>query len=194
MTLELKFRSRLFMMELEKYSNNKEDPISEWYYDEKQDMFDIEYGTELDQDDDRKCICSTPIKYIYKIRNKINGGELEIGSECIKRWIRPKIKCLNCECVLGCITERLRTKNFLCRTCRITSERHPQYLKLNGVSFYKISNINFIEAVINKEKKNEIEIMFERYINTQYIIKEVQAKQKAFDIRGLLGLGVAKLI
>ena len=185
MTLELKERRQKFLYELSKYSENKDDPISEWYF--TQDV------TESSSIDKTLCICSTPITLLYTIKNKLNKLELEIGCECIKRWLNPKIECNRCKCVLGNITKRMRTKDYLCRSCKkiinrtnITERIKTQVyldnytieqlsvLTINNKPFYLHSNVTEIEYIINKSNKSRIEELFEIYIKNYYDIEEVE--------------------
>jgi hypothetical protein len=172
MTLELKDRRQKFLYELSKYSENKDDPISEWYFTQGVK----ELSTE-EKKDKTLCICSTPISVLYNIKNKINKLELEIGCECIKRWLNPKIECNRCKCVLGNITKRMRTKDYLCRCCKKMNDYtigQLSGLTLNNKAFYLYSNITEIEYIINKPNKSYIEELFEKYINNYYEIQEIE--------------------
>ena len=63
--LSPKDKAALFIIELLKYSDNKDDPVSDWEFNG--------IVTELDDDDVFNCICSTRIKYQYRIHRKINN-------------------------------------------------------------------------------------------------------------------------
>lgn len=172
MTLELKHRPNKFIFELKKYSNNKEDPISEW--DFTKDIQRIE-------NIDKKCICSTSISVIYKIKNKYNDKVLEIGSECVKRWIKPKIYCIECKSVIGNVIKRTNEQDFTCPKCK--KQKLDKLISYNCMLLYNkpfrdySKDISFIEKIINKEDKTTSEKLFEEYVNMIYEIKEVQVQE-----------------
>ena len=97
-----------FFTVLRQYSDNKHDPIPEW-----QLVGFVERGGK------DRCICGTAIMLNYMIRHKISGVELIIGSECVKRWMDPKIVCERCKEPLGRVLERYRRKDFKCRSCKL---------------------------------------------------------------------------
>ena len=94
-----------FTTQLIKFSENEtyESIIraKEWEY---------KYTVEIYENRQGKCICGQPIKYLFFIKNKLNGNELLLGSTCIdyiskeykkemndiKKTIK-KFKCLNAE-------------------------------------------------------------------------------------------------
>lgn len=171
MTLELKERRLKFIHELKKYSEDKDEPVCEWECTGLVRELDSEERKEK-----KLCICSTPIVVLYTIKNKKNNIELEIGSECIKRWLNPSLKCSGCDIPLGNITQRLRKKDKLCRSCKkenkFYEEQYGMYT-INNVPFSKITDIDEIERIINKERKTITEELFEIYIKQFYTIKEV---------------------
>lgn len=76
---------QLYNIMIEKsVSNNKEDAILEWEVN----------GYEIDPSKTSKCICGHHgIKYLYRIRNTLNGNELfPVGSDCIKELGNKKMK------------------------------------------------------------------------------------------------------
>ena len=166
--LSIKDRHLKFIAELLKYSNGKDDPISEWEYTGET----RELGKE-ELKDGFKCICTTPISILYRIRNKVNSIQLEIGSECIKRWLNPRISCDDCKATLGNITKRMRSKDYLCRLCKknnIAKQTENNIRKkswsecyINNKLFSDITDISYIEEIINKDNKSNIEESFERY-------------------------------
>jgi hypothetical protein len=104
-------KAQLFIIELTKYSDNKDDPVSDWEFNG--------IVTELDDDDEFNCICSTRIKYLHRIHRKNNNMMyIDIGSECIKRWMNPSIECDDCSCVLKNVMKRMKAKDFLCNDCK----------------------------------------------------------------------------
>ena len=85
--LPLDTKAQEFLRVLRLYSNDKDDPVSEWAY-HKVFMESQEYKGEKDG---KKCICTTPIFNLHYIQNRISGKVLEIGCECVKRWeLGPK--------------------------------------------------------------------------------------------------------
>ena len=96
-----------FFEVLREHSDDKHDPIPEWEF-----KGFITRGTK------EKCICGTPIELNYLIEHKRTQKQLIIGSECVKRWIQPKLECEECGNPLGRVMERTRKKDFLCRSCK----------------------------------------------------------------------------
>jgi len=114
MSLGMCDANTLFLEVLKKYSDNKNDPIPEWHLQ----GFDPHGGA-------TKCICETPILLNYRIIHKRTQVQLLIGSECVKRWLNPRLECEVCKCPLGCIMKRYQTFDFKCRKCK-TAERKEQ--------------------------------------------------------------------
>lgn len=106
--------NKIFLEVLKYYSDNKEDPIPEWHL---QGFVPNGGATE--------CICETPIVLNYKIIHKRTLQELIIGSECVKRWMNPRLECEVCKSPLGCIMKRYQFFDFKCRACK-TAERKKQ--------------------------------------------------------------------
>ena len=92
---------------LRRFSDNKFDPVPEW-----------ELLTDKFFEKETRCICTTPIERNFYIRHKRTGKELVIGSECVKRWIHPKLTCKQCESPLGRIDKRIQTQDFVCPKCK----------------------------------------------------------------------------
>jgi hypothetical protein len=179
--LSPKFRAIQFLTELKKYSDNKDDPISDW-----------EFGhevRELSKDDDVfLCICSTRIHKLYKI-HKINDNSmfLEIGCECIKRWLHPSITCDECSCVLGSVVKRMKTKDYLCRKCKNISikekareARETRIQELENIYYVNydrhfreiIRNRLLTELILNKQPVTKAQKLFEEYVRFYFVIKE----------------------
>jgi len=66
-----------------------------------------------------QCICTHQIEENYFIRNKITGEQCIIGSDCVQRWLNPKMNCKKCKEPLGCIMTRIKKKDFYCRSCKL---------------------------------------------------------------------------
>jgi len=179
--LSPKFRAIQFLVELAKYSDNKDDPISDW-----------EFGhevRELTKDDDAfYCICSTRIQKLYKIyKISDNRVSLEIGCECIKKWLNPSITCDECSCVLGSVVKRMKTKDYLCRKCKtITNKekarekREARIQELENIYYVKyqrhfreiIRNRILTEEILNKQPVTKGQLLFEEYVRFYFVIKE----------------------
>ena len=106
--------NKIFLEVLKQYSDNKNDPIPEWHL-----QGFVPTGGKT------HCICETPIILNYKIIHKRTLVELIIGSECVKRWLNPRLECEVCKCPLGCIMKRYQLFDFKCRKCK-TEERKKQ--------------------------------------------------------------------
>lgn len=116
--LPLEEKVQKFYEALREYTDDKDDPISEWKY-----LTD----TVKESHEKKFCICTTPIKNIHLIQNKITGVILEIGSECAKKWdLAPLCEC--CEKPLGAITRRRKQNDWLCKTCK-TVKKNEAILK-----------------------------------------------------------------
>ena len=111
--LALEEKVQKFYEVLKGYTDDQDDPISEW-----------EYLTDKIQSTDEKkfCICTTPIKNIHLIRNKKSGLVLEIGSECAKRWDLAPL-CESCKKPLGAITRRRKENDWVCKACKAARKK-----------------------------------------------------------------------
>jgi hypothetical protein len=87
--------NKRFFEVLREYSDDKNDPTPEWEF---QGM--VLHGVK------EKCICGTKILLNYLISHKRTKKQLIIGSECIKRWIQPKMTCEHCDAPLGQVLKR----------------------------------------------------------------------------------------
>jgi hypothetical protein len=132
--LPLDEKVQKFYEVLKSFTDDQDDPISEW-----------EYLTDKIQSTDEKksCICSTPIKNIHLIRNKKTRLVLEIGSECAKKWdLAPLCEC--CNKPLGAVTRRRKENDWLCKACKaskkkeaaVKEEARQRLLKRMGSSLF----------------------------------------------------------
>lgn len=110
MELEQDPNQRFFEI-LRDASDDKQDPIPEW---ELKGFV----GSGVD-----RCICGTSIMLNYLIVHKRTQKQFVIGSECMKRWMNPKLVCKECESPLGCVAKRYRTNDFLCRCCKTMKKK-----------------------------------------------------------------------
>lgn len=101
-----------FFQVLVEHSDSREDPISEW----KLVGYVLNGGA-------THCICDTQITLNYKIIHKRTQKELIIGSECVKRWLNPKLVCEQCQTPLGCVMERFKNADFFCRRCKVQKQK-----------------------------------------------------------------------
>jgi hypothetical protein len=168
----LAFRAKTFFQVLRDHSQDKEDPISEW-----------EFAEVVDGDGHMTCICTTPIRYLYKIRNRVTHDTLIVGSECIKRWMGGLLRCQRCDCRLGNIRARLRKKQFHCRICRQILQREESQRKNSKLStlrlfwfgpYYKkqfrevIDDVPYVEKLLNVTNKTKTLELFEEYVHEVY--------------------------
>ena len=179
----LKIKAKNFFTVLRDNSVFKDDPIPEWEVKNKIEAFE---GKEVSY-----CICSTPIIHEFKIRNKINGNELKIGSECVKRW-GFKVVCKSCKSSLGNIVKRLVKEDFLCPACkkeekqRIQAEQQRQESRRNtlgsmrlfwyGKYYMKkfseiIDDTDYVNKLINVTEKPQTLQLFEEYVNLYYEVQ-----------------------
>lgn len=160
----------------EKTVCNKSDPVCEW-----EEVF---YHSSEDLDDrEKRCICSTPIKHIYKIKNRLTGEVLEIGSECILRWFGAK-KCDQCKCVLGCISKRRQQhKNgdlfaFWCPSCVRERKKKLGDLTIGIHKFSKIINdIDQINWFLEHKEHHFNYNKFKEYVSMFYPIVYEEVEQ-----------------
>jgi hypothetical protein len=172
-------KSSLFYRVLRQNSVSQEDPIPEW-----------KVVHHVDGDGSSKCICSTPILYQHTIENTLNGRQLIIGSECVKRW-NVKFICEECQSPLGNITQRLIKKNFLCPECTRERKRKQKLLEVKREArkarlahmlldkpgrYYNapfcviINDLVYVQYLINMEPKNYLLRLFEEYVEFYYDI------------------------
>jgi ribosomal protein L37AE/L43A len=111
--LPLEEKVRRFFQVLREQSANKQDPISEWGY---------VYEEPNESGEQKYCICSTKIINLHVIQNKVSGVQLEIGSECIKKWKMAPV-CKSCNGAIGSLTKRRKTNDWFCRKCKKAKEK-----------------------------------------------------------------------
>lgn len=164
---------------LRDFSDDKRDPVPEWEF-----KGFITTGTK------EKCICGTKILLNYQIVHKRTQKQLIIGSECIKRWIQPKLSCSRCDAPLGRVLERTRKGDFHCRSCKreLKEMEKQKLLKMGRLrlfwygKYYQrmfaevAQDIPYVESLLNlpEEKKTDTLKALEKYISLKYDIKEVE--------------------
>lgn len=173
----LQYRAKQFFEILRDNSRDKEDPVSEW------DFVDV-----VDNDGTMHCICTAPIRYLYRIQNRFTGKSLIVGSECVKRWLNSLLRCERCNCRLGNITKRLRTQDFHCRACkqtirwdhlgRVNHKLGSMRLFWYGPYYQRefrevINDIPYVETLLNVQNKTKTLELFEQYVNHVYDVTEV---------------------
>lgn len=165
----------LFIKELLKYSDNKDDPVSDWEFNG--------IVTELDDDDVFNCICSTRIKYQYRIHKKNdNKVFIEIGCECIKRWLDPSITCDDCSGALGSVMKRMKTSDYLCRECKKKREEKRAHQKLirDMEQFQLDSKLYYQHLREVENEKHEINRI--EYLGNLYYQDDIITLRKLKDI------------
>jgi hypothetical protein len=126
-----------FMEILQKHSLNPAEAIEEWK------LLKI-----TAKDLRSKCICSHPIERNYFVENPFTKTTLCIGSECINRWIKPKLTCEQCDCVLQNATHRVKFNKFLCKECNLQKKREL-------VQQEEERKLQELRASIEKQRKEE---------------------------------------
>ena len=144
--------NKRFFEVLRQFSEDKRDPIHEW-----------EFLPHIHNVRAERCICTTPIQNNFYIQHKRTKKQLIIGSECVKRWIHPKLQCKECDAPLGRVCERVRKQDFLCGKCkrRLKAEREEKIRKLGnykllfGKRYYQrlfkdiVEDIPYTEFLLN---------------------------------------------
>lgn len=121
--LSQELKSERFRDELTKYSVCKSDEWIDW--DKKIDEWKEIHETGIIRLVE-KCICTTPIKNIFYIRNIHNGNVLTIGCECIKRFQfkRLPLYCRSCpRQILTNIDKRREEGKLTCKDCKKEATR-----------------------------------------------------------------------
>jgi len=176
MELEQQPNLRFFEV-LRTFSDDKSDPVPEWEF----------RGTVLSGTKE-KCICGTKILLNYLIVHKRTQKQLIIGSECIKRWIQPKLSCSRCDAPLGRVLQRIKKEDYHCRRCKreIKQEEALKILKMGNFRLFwygkyyqrkfseAIEDIPYVETVLTipEEKQNESLRAFMKFISLYYEITE----------------------
>jgi hypothetical protein len=157
-----------FLKALKEYSQDKNDPVSEW--------------TLLDftgYDDDGQCICEKEIKVIYYIQNKITTKILEIGSDCAERWLSCKLWCSNCNASLGNVMKRRREMDYLCKLCKKNKKLADTFefrfgKKYRGKPWAEVvQDEKYIDWLANLDTKTSYIEDFLQYCSTYYYDFEV---------------------
>jgi hypothetical protein len=109
-----------FFEVLREFSDDKNDPTPEW-----------EFKGLITRGTHEKCICGTKIELNFLIVHKRTQKQLFIGSECVKRWIQPKLLCERCEAPLGRFEWRHKNQDFHCRSCKKEIQLEKEWQKMN---------------------------------------------------------------
>jgi hypothetical protein len=181
--------NKRFFEVLREHSEDKNDPTPEW-----------EFGGMVLHGAKERCICGTKILLNYLITHKRTKKQLIIGSECIKRWINPKMTCEDCDAPLGQVLKRARTNDYLCRSCkkerkelevRKQEEKQRQIKKMDNFMLYwygkhrnhpfkmVAEDIPYTEYLLNipEEKASESIKAFQKYASLVYEIKETVVEE-----------------
>ena len=168
---------------LRQFSDDQNDPVPEWSLVEGMTVNSKE-----------RCICSTKIIDNYYIRHRRTGKLLVIGSECVKRWIQPKLLCKGCEKPLGRVCQRIKSGDYLCRSCKLEAKKEEERKeKVKEEKIKRLGNfelfwygpyyrkpfrvvaedIPYVEFLLNHPRSSSSEtlIAFEKYINLVYEVK-----------------------
>ena len=181
--LETETNLRFFEI-LRQYSDNQYDPLPEW---------ELVLGKFMEKES--RCICSTPIERNFYICHKRTGKELVIGSECVKRWINPKLICKQCKCPLGRFAARIKTQDFLCPSCKriakkaVEEKERKTLSRIQTLGRFKfffgkiyfaqrfcevVKDIPYVEFILNHPWIHQPETikLFLEYVHLVYDIKE----------------------
>jgi hypothetical protein len=183
---EAAYYAEIFEREIRKLSVDKKDFIQEW------ELAKQCIGAKS------QCICTHPINQNYYIINKLTGARCIIGSDCVQRWMNPKLMCEGCGGALGCVMERIRKQDFHCRSCkgekrraRESTIRRFSSWKLDfpgpwkGLTFEKVcENQEWAEKLINTEWQGTGPLSyiykslkaFQLYANAVFVIEESQTQ------------------
>lgn len=153
----MSFNLTLFKQEIFYKSFNKTDfkiASQEWYikpefynyYRDNHDYCD-DYVKESRTDLKCRCICETPIRYVYRIDNKLTNEKIDqIGSCCIKRFYNNG---MNQALKKG--KEIRDRKNDPFKFCKVCSKRHKRPIK------NLTENICVVcEKIVKAERKKKI--------------------------------------
>lgn len=147
---EATYYADIFEREMRKKSINKGDFIQEW------ELVMKCHGAAS------QCICTHQIEENYFIINKITREQCIIGSDCVQRWLNPKLNCKGCDKPLGCIMQRIKKQEFYCRSCKTLKQKTVDQFSSwkiaypgpwKGKTFCKVSeNEEWVETLINTPK------------------------------------------
>lgn len=176
--LEVEPNKRFFEV-LRAFSDNQHDPIPEW-----------EFQPHIHTVKTDRCICTTRIENNFYIKHKRTGKQLVIGSECVKRWMMPRLLCKGCSSPLGRVCERVRRQDFLCRDCkrflkRLETEKLKKlgnYKLLWGGKYYGrtfeevAQDLPYVEFLLNLpvSPRPKTLMAFEEYASLLYEIVETK--------------------
>ena len=172
---------------LRRFSDDQHDPTPEW---------ELVEGMTVNSKE--RCICSTKIIDNYYIRHKRTGKTLVIGSECVKRWLNPKLLCKGCQKPLGRVCQRIKSADYLCRACKLEAKREEerkikeQEEKIKKLGNFELfwygtyyrkpfrvvaQNIPYVEYLINHPNVTSSETLkaFSKYASLVFEIKEPEA-------------------
>ena len=166
-----------FFEVLRSFSDNQYDPLPEW-----------ELVTDKFIEREIRCICTTPIERNFFIRHKRTGKELVIGSECVKRWLNPRIVCKECDSPLGRVTKRIELQDFICPDCKRSKRKKDTARRKQLASFrlywgskhygkqFKdvIDDIPYVETLLNLPLPSVPQTLqaFYEYVNLVFTIEE----------------------
>ena len=156
------FNETLFKQEILYKSFNKTDfkeATKEWYikpefYTYHRDNGDVyyDYVDESRTNLKCRCICETPIRYVYRIDNKLTNEMIDqIGSCCIKRFYNKGM-----DKALKKGKEILARKDDPFKFCKVCNKRHKRPIKNLKTNICKKCEAPLIKA--RKEKLKNCEI------------------------------------
>jgi hypothetical protein len=172
-----------FMTHLRSHSVHQSDPIPEWHV--------TRWEFRADDISGNYCICTTEIRNIFTITNKLNGRELEVGSECVEKWnIEFVLKCIFCSSALGNKIVRVKANDMLCPTCKKEKkkEEKDKQARINkmggwimswkgpwqGMTYQKVAqNTGWVEWFINRDGEMKSLKNFQEYCGLIYDFEEV---------------------
>jgi hypothetical protein len=161
-----------FMEVLKEHSINQVLPIPEWEL------------SPITRVEEKKCICSHPILNNYFITNEKTKTILVIGSDCMKRFLDPSLRCEECNAPIQNVVQRISEGNFICRECkqkrkRVVKDYKDRYIVELGKYYLKTfeeagNDQEFVQSVLDMDEADWSPNLrnFYIYIKALYLIRE----------------------
>lgn len=168
-----------FMQVLKAHSENQTHPIPEWRLHSFREV------------EEKKCICSHDILNNYFISNDRTKTTLIIGSDCMKRFLDPSLRCSECKQPIQNVVNRIEKSDFICRNCKNQRRKTVKHLRnciflhpgpYNEKKFSEvIEDVAYVETLLNipDNEKTMTITLFCRYAKAVYLIDETSNVQPA---------------
>ena len=110
-----------------------------------------------------KCICSHPIQNNFFISNNTTKTTLVIGSDCMKRFLNPTLRCEDCSGYMNNVVKRIEDDDMICRDCKrkrrkIVKDYEYKVFRVpgpyEGRSFKSVAeDLQYAEAILNEPRE-----------------------------------------